>query len=175
MGYIQGVVTDSNYKPKWDIADIPGPGGSRGGSFYTIPAQATPAQRDAAWKFLNWLLAPAQQLKVFQATGSLPSQPAIYKDASVTGYKIPFFNNAPVGPILAKAVEELPVMATQDPRNGSVEAAMEQVLAGVQSGDVKSAEAWKVAVEAAKVVDYLEHEHARKRERERQPQALTES
>ncbi len=153
MGYIQGVVSDSNYKPKWDIADIPGPGGSRGGSFYTIPAQATPAQRDAAWKFLNWLLAPAQQLKVFQATGSLPSQPAIYKDQSVTSYKIPFFNDAPVGPILSKAVQELPVMANHDPRNGNVEAAMEQVLASVQSGDVKSADAWKVAVEAAKVVD----------------------
>ncbi len=153
MGYIQGVVTGSNYQPKWDIADIPGPGGSRGGSFYTIPAQATPAQRDAAWQFLRWLLAPAQQLKVFRATGSLPSQPAIYKDSSVTGYKIPFFNDAPVGKILAKAVEELPVMASQDPKNGKVEAAMEQVLAGVQTGDVKSADAWKVAVEAAKVVD----------------------
>ncbi len=153
MGYIQGVVTASNYKPKWDIADIPGPGGSRGGSFYTIPSQATPEQRDAAWKFLRWLLAPAQQLKVFQATGSLPSQPAIYKDSSVTGYQIPFFNDAPVGSILAKAVQELPVRASQDPRNGSVEAAMEQVLAGVQSGDVTSADAWKVAVEAARVVD----------------------
>lgn len=153
MGYIQGVVTASNYKPKWDIADIPGPGGSRGGSFYTIPAQASPAQRDAAWQFLRWLLAPAQQLKVFQATGSLPSQPSIYKDSSVTGYKIPFFNDAPVGSILAKSVQELPVMASQDPRNGAVEAAMEQVLSSVQSGDVTSAEAWKVAVEAAKVVD----------------------
>jgi hypothetical protein len=30
---------------------------------------------------------------------------------------------------------------------------MEQVLAGVQSGDVVSADAWKVAVEAARVVD----------------------
>ena len=153
MGYIQGVVTASNYKTKWDIADIPGPGGSRGGSFYTIPAQATPEQRDAAWQFLRWLLAPAQQLKVFQATGSLPSQPAIYKDPSVTDYKISFFNDAPVGPILAKAVQELPVRASQDPRNGNVEAAMEQVLASVQSGDVTSADAWKVAVEAAKVVD----------------------
>jgi len=153
MGYIQGVVTASNYKPKWDIADIPGPGGSRGGSFYTIPTQASPQQRDAAWNFLRWLLAPAQQLKVFQATGSLPSQPAVYKDSSVTDYKNEFFNNAPVGPILAKSVEELPVMTSQDPRNGAVEAAMEQVLAGVQSGDVKSTDAWKVAVEAAKVVD----------------------
>ncbi len=153
MGYIQGVVTKSNYQPKWDIADIPGPGGSWGGSFYTIPAQASPEQRAAAWEFLRWLLAPAQQLKVFQATGSLPSQPSIYQDSSVKDYKIPFFNDAPVGSILAKAVQELPVTASHDPRNGTVEAAMEQVLDGVQSGDVTSADAWQVAVEAAKVVD----------------------
>ncbi len=153
MGYIQGVVTEANYEPKWDIADIPGPGGSWGGSFYTIPAQASPEQRDAAWQFLRWLLAPAQQLKVFQATGSLPSQPSVYNDSSVKDYKIPFFNDAPVGPMLAKAVQELPVMASHDPRNGTVEAAMEQVLDGVQTGDVASADAWQVAIEAAKVVD----------------------
>ncbi len=153
MGYIQGVVTKSNYQPTWDIADIPGPGGSWGGSFYTIPAQASLEQRDAAWEFLRWLLAPAQQLKVFQATGSLPSQPSVYQDSSVKDYKIPFFNDAPVGTILAKAVQELPVTVSHDPRNGTVEAAMEQVLDGVQTGDVASADAWKVAVEAAKVVD----------------------
>ncbi|NTV39878.1 MAG: extracellular solute-binding protein [Demequinaceae bacterium] len=153
MGYIQGVVTEENYEPKWDIADIPGPGGSWGGSFYTIPAQASPEERDAAWEFLRWLLAPAQQLKVFQATGSLPSQPSVYNDSSVKDYKIPFFNDAPVGVILSKAVEELPVATSQDPRNGAVQAAMEQVLNGVQTGDVATADAWKVAVEAAKVVD----------------------
>lgn len=153
MGYIQGVVTEANYTPKWDIADIPGPGGSWGGSFYTIPAQASPEQRDAAWAFLRWLLAPAQQLKAFQATGSLPSQPSVYEDSSVKDYRIPFFNDAPVGTILAKAVVELPVTTTHDPRDATVEAAMVQVLQGVQSGDVASADAWKVAVEAAKVVD----------------------
>ena len=153
MGYIQGVVTESNYQPKWDMADIPGPGGSWGGSFYTIPAQGTTEQQTAAWEFLRWLLAPAQQLKNFQATGSLPSQPAVYKDSSVKGYEIEFFNNAPVGDILAKAVQELPVATSHDPRNGSVEAVMAQVLSGVQAGDISSGDAWQVALEAAKLVD----------------------
>lgn len=153
MGYIQGTVAESEYQPKWDIADIPGPGGSWGGAFYTVPAQASDEEAKAAWEFLRWLLAPAQQLKVFQATGSLPSQPSVYKDSSVNDYKIEFFNDAPVGAILAKAVQELPVTASHDPRNGTVEAAMEQVLDSVQTGDVTSADAWKVAVEAAKLVD----------------------
>ncbi len=153
MGYIQGVVTESNYQPKWDMADIPGPGGSWGGSFYTIPAQGSTEQQEAAWEFLRWLLAPAQQLKAFQATGSLPSQPAVYKDSSVKDYKIEFFNDAPVGTILAKAVQELPVPTAQDPRNGSVEAVMAQVLSGVHTGNIASADAWQVALEAATLVD----------------------
>jgi cellobiose transport system substrate-binding protein len=153
MGYMQGVVDESNYEPKWDVADIPGEGGNWGGSFYTIPAQASPEERDAAWEFLRWLIQPDQQLKVFQATGSLPSQPSLYSDSSVTGYTIPFFNDAPVGTMLAKTVEELPVMTSNNPKNGTVEATMEQVLTEVQSGTIASTDAWAVALEAAKLVD----------------------
>lgn len=153
MGYMQGVVSESNYQPTWDIADIPGPGGSWGGSFYTIPAQATPAQQSVAWEFLRWLVQPEQQLRVFQATGSLPSQPALYSDSSVTNYDIPFFNEAPVGEILAKAVKELPVMPSQNPKTGTVEATVEQVLDEVQAGTVSSADAWAVVLEAAKLAD----------------------
>ena len=93
---------------------------------------------EAAWDFLNWLLQPDQQLRIFQATGSLPSQPALYTDDSVKSYEIPFFNDAPVGPILAKSVEELPVKTDQNPNNGNVEAALQEVLAGVQSGNVRA-------------------------------------
>jgi len=153
MGYMQGVVSEGNYEPQWDIADIPGRGGSRGGSFYTITSQSTPEQQEVAWDFLRWLIQPAQQLQVFQATGSLPSQPGLYSDPSVLNYDIPFFNNAPVGPILTKAVTELPVKAAQNAKDGTIEATVEQVLGSVQDGTVASADAWAVAVEAAKLAD----------------------
>jgi len=153
MGYMQGVVSQSNYEPQWDIADIPGSGGSRGGSFYTIPAQASPEQRAVAWEFLRWLIQPEQQLQIFQATGSLPSQPALYSDASVQSYSLPFFNDAPVGPILAKAVEELPAKQSYNAKDGVIEVTVEQVLSEVKAGTVASADAWAVALEAAKLAD----------------------
>ncbi len=149
MGYIQNVLETSGGTAQWDIADIPGPGGSWGGSFYAIPAQGTPAQQASGWDFLNWLIQPEQQLRIFQATGSLPSQPALYEDDSVKSYVIPFFNDAPVGSILAKAVSELPTQNLYSPSNGTIEATLQDVLLQVQQGEVGSADAWAVATEAA--------------------------
>lgn len=149
MGYIQNVVETSGGTAQWDIADIPGPGGSWGGAFYAIPAQGTAAQQQASWDFLDWLIQPEQQLRIFQATGSLPSQPALYDDSSVTSYVIPFFNEAPVGPILAKAVTELPTQTSYAPNNAPIEATLLEVLGEVEAGNVRSADAWTVATQAA--------------------------
>ncbi len=116
MGYIQSVLETAGGTAEWDVADIPGPGGSWGGAFYAMPAQGTPEQRRESWDFLSWLIQPEQQLRIFQATGSLPSQPALYTDDSVKNYAIPFFNDAPVGNILAKAVTELPTQTVVLPQ-----------------------------------------------------------
>jgi len=88
-------------------------------------------------------------LRIFQTTGSLPSQPALYTDDSVKSYAIPFFNDAPVGSILAKSVTELPTQSSYSPNNGTVEATLQDVLSEVESGNVGSADAWTVATEAA--------------------------
>jgi hypothetical protein len=67
----------------------------------------------------------------------------------VKSYVIPFFNDAPVGNILAKAVTELPTQSSYSANNGTVEATLQDVLGEVESGNVGSADAWKVATEAA--------------------------
>lgn len=149
MGYIQSVLETEGGTAKWDIADIPGPGGSWGGSFYAMPAQGTDAQKQASWDFLNWLIQADQQLRIFQATGSLPSQPALYTDDSVKSYVIPFFNDAPVGTILAKSVTELPTQTSYSSNNGTIDATLQDVLDEVQAGNVGPADAWTVATEAA--------------------------
>lgn len=151
MGYIQSVLETAGGTAKWDVADIPGPGGSWGGAFYAMPAQGTPQQRQASWDFLDWLIQPEQQLRIFQATGSLPSQPELYSDDSVESYVIPFFNDAPVGNILAKAVTELPTQTMYSPNNGTIDATLQEVLDEVQDGGVGTADAWTVATEAAKL------------------------
>ena len=103
MDYIKGQAPTT--KGKWDIAEVPGGGGNMGGSQLTIPKGAKNAQE--AWNFIAWYLAPAQQLTVFKTYGLFPSTPSLYSNAALTGYKDPFFNNAPVGKIYSDGVKKL--------------------------------------------------------------------
>ncbi len=90
---------------KWDIATIPGGGGNWGGSQLTIPVFSP--KKQAAWEFIRWYLAPAQQMKVFKNHGLFPSTKNLYNTPALTGYKDPFFNNAPVGQIYTKSALSL--------------------------------------------------------------------
>ena len=102
---------------KWDVADIPGPGGNQGGSQLTMPIKKPAAtaegraqqaaHKQAAWDFISWYLAPEQQLKVFQIYGLFPSTPELYTDPDLVNYSDPFFNNAPVGKIYLQSVKSL--------------------------------------------------------------------
>lgn len=153
MGYIQATLTESGSDAVWDVADIPGNGGSWGGTFYAIPAQATPDQQAAAWDLLSWLAERDQQIALFQATGNLPAQPALYAEGSVQGYTNSFFNDAPVGVLLSTAASELPVQSTYAAKNGTVESTLQQVLDEVQAGNVAAVDAWTVAQQAAALAD----------------------
>jgi len=103
MDYIKAQAPDT--AGKWDIADMPGGGGNQGGTQLGIPSYAQ--NKQAAYDFLTWYLAPAQQLKVFKTYGLFPSASVLYKDPALTGFKDPFFNNAPVGQIYASGVQKL--------------------------------------------------------------------
>jgi len=103
MDYIKGQAPTT--KGKWDIAAVPGGGGNMGGSQLSIPKGAK--NKDEAWNFISWYLAPAQQLKVFQTYGLFPSTPSLYNDSDLVGFKDPFFNNAPTGKIYADGVKKL--------------------------------------------------------------------
>lgn len=103
MDYIKAQAPDT--AGKWDIADMPGGGGNQGGTQLGIPSYAQ--NKQAAYDFLTWYLAPAQQLKVFKTYGLFPAASVLYKDPALMGYKDPFFNNAPVGQIYAEGVTKL--------------------------------------------------------------------
>jgi cellobiose transport system substrate-binding protein len=92
-------------KGKWDIADLPVGGGNQGGTQLAIPIYSK--NKQAAYDFLTWYLAPAQQLKVFKTYGLFPSASVLYDDAALLEYKDEFFNNAPVGQIYSKGVMNL--------------------------------------------------------------------
>ncbi len=119
MDYIKGQAPTT--KGKWDIADLPGGGGNQGGTQLTIPAWS--ANKQAAWDFMNWYLAPQQQLTVFKTYGLFPSTKSIYNDPALVNFKDPFFNNAPVGKIYLTGIQKLkPIF------EGKLERAIDQAI-----------------------------------------------
>ena len=105
-----GVVKDNapNAKGKWDIAMMPGGSANWGGSFLLIPKQSKHAKE--AFAFIKWILAPQQELSVYQSNGNFPSTPSVYNDESFKSKTDPFFNNAPVGGIYPKAAAKVTLM-----------------------------------------------------------------
>ena len=103
LDYIKKQAPDT--KGKWDIADLPVGGGNQGGTQLAIPSYSK--NKQAAFDFLTWYLAPEQQLKVFKTYGLFPSASVLYDDAALLDYKDEFFSNAPVGQIYTKGVLKL--------------------------------------------------------------------
>ena len=119
MDYIKAQAPDT--AGKWDIADMPGGGGNQGGTQLTIPSYSK--NKQAAYDFLTWYLAPAQELKVFKTYGLFPAASVLYKDPALTGFTDPFFSNAPVGQIYASGVVKLkPIF------EGKLERAVDQAI-----------------------------------------------
>jgi cellobiose transport system substrate-binding protein len=144
LGHIQDTAPDQ--KGKWDIAAIPGGGGNWGGSFWTIPKQGENV--DEAYKFVEWMIQPEQQIHIFKTVGNLPSQPALYKDPAVLDYKKEFMSNAPTGQIFAATAEQLKPQYLGK-KNGPTRVAVENVITRVQQGELKPAAAWAEAVKEA--------------------------
>ncbi len=152
-GHIQTQIGDNDFEGQWDIADLPGPGGNLGGTFYTIPDQFDPYTTEQAYAFLEWLMQPEQQLRVFREVGTLPSQAELYSDPGIQNFTNPFFNDAPVGVIFSQSAADIPGPAYYGPRDAQVRAEVEAVLAKVQAGELRIRNAWEAAVEAAEAAD----------------------
>lgn len=162
MGYIQGQITavdeegnplNPDFAGKWDVADIPGPGGNWGGSFYTVPKQGTANEQQEAYNFVEWLIQADQQIAIFQEVGNLPSQSSLYENEGIQGFTNAFFNDAPVGAIFSKTAADIPGAIYYGPNNQAIRNAVEAVLNEVQAGTVSIADAWSVAVERATAAD----------------------
>ena len=131
---------------KWDIAAVPGAGGNWGGSFLTIPKQGKHV--DEAYKLVEWLVQPEQQIEIFKKVGNLPSQPALYTDPAIVDFKNPFFNDAPVGQIFPKMAGGLTPQYLGK-KNGPTRVAVENVITRVQNGTLAPNAAWAEAVKEA--------------------------
>ena len=151
MGYIQGQAPDT--AGKWDIADIPGPGGNWGGSFWTIPDQYDEHTTQESYNLIEWLVAADQQIHIFQEVGNLPSQSALYTNPAIVDFSNDFFSGAPVGQIFTKTAADIPGAIYYAPKNAAVSTAVQGVLNDVQAGNVDAADAWDAAIKAAQDAD----------------------
>jgi len=151
MGYIQGQAPDT--AGMWDVADIPGPGGNWGGSFYTIPDQFDEYTTQEAYNFIEWLVQSDQQIAIFQEIGNLPSQDVLWENPAIQDFTNPFFSDAPVGQIFTKTAGDIPGPIYYAPKNNTVNTAVQGVLNDVQAGNTAPADAWDAAIKAATDAD----------------------
>lgn len=130
-GWMLGVIEgNSKGVEGWDIADVfPGGGGNWGGSFLTVPTQSPHPEEAKA--LANWLTAPEQQIKAFQAKGTFPSQQAALTSDVLLGQTDDFFNDAPTGQILANRAKAVTVTPFKGPNYFAISDAMQQALSRV--------------------------------------------
>ncbi|BAU81065.1 cellobiose ABC transporter solute-binding protein [Streptomyces laurentii] len=101
--WMTGIIKDqagAANQGKWDIA-APPVAGNWGGSFLAVP-KAGKHTKEAA-ELAAWLTAPAQAAKVFKVNGNIPSAKDALTSPEVTGAKMPYFGDTPVGQIYASA------------------------------------------------------------------------
>ncbi|TCO42310.1 cellobiose transport system substrate-binding protein [Kribbella antiqua] len=134
-------------KGKWDIATIPGGAGNWGGSYLAIPKNAKNQQ--AAWNYIKEMQSPQSQLAHYVGSGSLPSTPAVYKDAQLTSHKDPFFSNAPTGKIYTESLLGLKPFYI-GPDSSAIGQEFQNVLTNVEQGKGDPGTAWDTALKNIK-------------------------
>jgi cellobiose transport system substrate-binding protein len=125
----------------WDFADVfPGGGGNWGGSFLTVPAQGDNIEE--AKEVAAWLTAPEQQAKAFAAKGTFPSQVEALSAPEITGATNAFFNDAPVGEILANRAQAVTVQPHKGPKYSDILQAFQASILRVDDGSQTPEESW---------------------------------
>lgn len=131
----------------WDIANVfPGGGGNWGGSYLTVPSMGENTAE--ATKLAAWLTAPEQQLKAFESKGTFPSQiEALGSDALATSTN-KFFNDAPVGKIMAERAAAVTVAPYKGPNYFAASTIISDAINRVEVEKVDTIDAsWDKAVQ----------------------------
>nr|WP_286219474.1 ABC transporter substrate-binding protein [Paraoerskovia sediminicola] len=136
LGIVEGNAPDVT---TWDITNsFPGGGGNWGGSFLTVPAHGEHVEEAKA--LANWLTAPEQQIKAFESKGTFPSQVEALSDPAITDAVNPYFNDAPIGQILADRADAVTVSPFKGPNYQAINDFMADALGRVDVDKVDDAE-----------------------------------
>ncbi|BDI21314.1 ABC transporter substrate-binding protein [Herbiconiux sp. L3-i23] len=148
LGVVQGQVEaggGDTANSGWDFADVfPGGPANWGGAFLSVPTQSKHPEEAAA--LASWLTEPEQQIAQFEAAGTFPSTIAAEEDLAAKGEPNAFFNDAPVGAILAKRAEGV-VAQYKGPDDSLIqENVFGPVLQKVDRGEVDATAGWSEAI-----------------------------
>ncbi|WP_245155960.1 ABC transporter substrate-binding protein [Nocardioides sp. 503] len=141
-GWMLGIIEGNAAGVKgWDIADaFPGGGGNWGGSYLTVPAMGE--HQEEAKKLAEWLTAPEQQVKAFDAKFTFPSQVEAQEDPVLLKATQPFFNDAPVGQILSNRALAVELQPYKGPKYADIITAFQAAILRVDQGQESPDEAW---------------------------------
>jgi len=137
----------------WDVAQMPGGGANWGGSQLVIPKFASHPKE--AWAFISWVLAPAQQLKLFLDKGVLPTTPVVYKDPTFVAAKNVAWNNAPIGKIYSEVVMAIKKPIYEGKYQVSVKDAYNAAVGRMASGKQTPEASWAQLMKEIKKIKAL--------------------
>jgi cellobiose transport system substrate-binding protein len=147
LGVVQGQVEagGGDAATGWDFADVfPGGAANWGGAFLSIPE--TSAHQEEAAKLADWLTQPEQQIKQFEAAGTFPSTVEAQETLAADATPNEFFNNAPVGAILAERAQGV-VAQFKGPDDSLIqENVFGPALTALDQGDTDTQGAWQQAL-----------------------------
>ncbi|UYN83207.1 MAG: carbohydrate ABC transporter substrate-binding protein [Microcella sp.] len=133
----------------WDFADVfPGGAANWGGAFLAV--SETSQVKEEAAKLASWLTEPEQQLKQFAAAGNFPSTIAAQQELAANPTPNAFFNDAPVGTILAGRAVNV-VAQFKGPDDSLIqENVFGPPLQALDRGEMTADEAWAEALQLLK-------------------------
>lgn len=146
-GWMLGVIEgNAEGVDGWDIADVfPGGGGNWGGSYLTVPTQSD--HPEEAKKLAAWLTAPEQQIKAFKSKGTFPSQVEALDSDELKSATEEFFNDAPVGEILANRAAAITVTPFKGPNYFAIHQTVADALTRVDVDKTDDADtSWQKAI-----------------------------
>ena len=139
LGIIEG---NADGVQGWDLANaFPGGGGNWGGSYLVVPTQSEHPEEAKA--LANWLTAPEQQIKAYEAKGPFPSQEEALGDPQLTDSVNEFFNNAPTGAIYSDRAAAVTVQPHKGPKYADIITAFQAAILRVDQGQETPDEAWE--------------------------------
>jgi cellobiose transport system substrate-binding protein len=138
-GIVQSNSGDAN-SGKWDLAGVPGGGGSWGGSWLAVPTQSK--YPEAAAALAKFLTNATSQVAAFKKSGPLPTNLEALANPDFQAYTNAYFSNAPTGKIFGESVKNIKPL-NLGPKHADVkEQAMEPAMQAYEKGQLTYDQAW---------------------------------